>query len=73
MASTVSQCTRDTIYTRDSHYVVPCVCERTSKLNVGVAVSDSQGFQEVSRPVSYGLVINSGRCRINFFIPLTSI
>ena len=35
MASTVSQCTRDTIYIRDSRYVVPCVCERTSKLNVG--------------------------------------
>ena len=38
MASTVSQCTRDMIYIRDSRYVVPCVC-------VSVRVSSTSGIK----------------------------
>ena len=34
MASTESQCTRNTRDIRDSRYVVPCVRECTSELNV---------------------------------------
>lgn len=52
MASTELQCTRDTRDIRDSRYVMPCVCECTSKLDVG---------SEVIKPLTVGLVVARAR------------